>query len=67
VITQLSSFEGGQWRHGPLSNFYVEPDGTNVEAEYQGFAKTTDRDVQRRIAQMPAWRQRYEPCSGRGA
>jgi ribA/ribD-fused uncharacterized protein len=53
VITQLSSFEGGQWRHGPLSNFYVEPDGTNVEAEYQGFAKTTDRDVQRRIAQMP--------------
>jgi ribA/ribD-fused uncharacterized protein len=34
-IDALTWKEGGKTVHGPGSNFYIEPDGTHIEGEYQ--------------------------------
>lgn len=34
-IDRLSWKENGRWVHGPGSNFWIEPDGTHVEGEFQ--------------------------------
>jgi hypothetical protein len=34
-IRQLSWRQDGKLVHGPASNFFIEPDGTNVESEFQ--------------------------------
>jgi len=35
-IDRLTWKEDGEWVHGPGSNFFIEPDGTHVEGEFQG-------------------------------
>lgn len=44
MIDEFSGRRDGRWWHGPFSNGHVEPDGSFVEAEYQAYAKTTDRE-----------------------
>jgi predicted NAD-dependent protein-ADP-ribosyltransferase YbiA (DUF1768 family) len=41
--------DGQGYIHGPLSNGFIEPDGTFVEAEYQAYAKTVDPVQRERI------------------
>lgn len=42
----------GRFVHTPLSNFYIEPDGTNVESEFQ-CNKSLNPFVQSSIVKMP--------------
>lgn len=53
VIERFSTREGNRWTHSPLSNGFVEPDGSHVEGEYQAYAKTTNDAERRRILFMP--------------
>lgn len=52
-ITEFSWQEDGVWQHGPLSNGFIEPDGSHVEGEYQAYAKTTDKVLRSAILWMP--------------
>lgn len=53
TINRFSTREGNRWTHSPLSNGFIEPDGTHVEGEYQAYAKTTDEDERKVILFMP--------------
>lgn len=52
VIDEFSWRKGSSWIHSPLSNFYIEPDGTCVEVEFQ-MAKTKNPFEKKYIKSAP--------------
>lgn len=67
TVDRFSWYEGGAWHHGPLSNGFIEPDGSHVEGEYQAYAKTVDEDERRAILWMPGEEVRRPPFGRDGA
>lgn len=58
VIERFSTREGDRWTHSPLSNGFIEPDGSHVEGEYQAYAKATSDADRNRILFMPGGKRR---------
>lgn len=69
TIDQFSTREGNRWTHSPLSNGFIEPDGTHVEGEYQAYSKTTDEDERKAILFLPEGTRRppFGPCGAKHA